>query len=181
MKTARATGLCLALAACMTQADGPSPTTARNEVLARTLMTVWESGDTNVLNDLFSPQAVYDDFPNQTQYQGLEEIAGYVIHVHDWADAVSMSVSAVHASDEGAVVEWVFAAIQGAPIGTRVPVATGREVVLNGVTILEIEDGSIVRAADYMDVLPFVLQLGAEVHMPGGSVLRLDDITPGGV
>jgi len=180
MRTAGATGLCLALAACVPQTDGPSPTTARNEVLARTLMTVWESGDTNVLDDLFSPQAVYDDFPNQTQYQGLEEIAGYVTHVHDWADAVSMGVSAVHASDGGAVVEWVFAAIQAGPIGTRVPVATGREVVLNGVTILEIDDGRIVRAADYMDVLPFVLQLGAEVHMPGGSVLRQDDVAPGG-
>jgi hypothetical protein len=180
MRTARATGLFLALASCAPQVDGPSPTAARNEVLARTLMTVWETGDANVLADLFSPQAVYDDFPNQTRYQGLEEIMGYVTHVHDWADAVSMGVTAVHASEEGAVVEWVFSAIQAAPIGTRVPVATGREVVLNGVTILEIDGRSIVRAADYMDVLPFVLQLGAEVHMPGGPVLRLGDVAPGG-
>lgn len=180
MRTVRPTVLCLAVAACVSRSDGLSPVTARNEVLARTLMTVWESGDASVLADLFSPHAVYDDFPNQTQYQGVEEIVGYVTHVHDWADAVSMGVTAVHASDEGAVVEWVFSAVQAAPIGTRVPVATGREVVLNGVTILEIEDGSIVRAADYIDVLPFVLQLGAEVHMPGGSVLRLDDTAPGG-
>jgi len=72
MKSARAACLCLGLASCAGTADRPSPAVARNEVLARTLMTVWESGDANVIRDLFSPQAVYDDFPNQTQYQGIE-------------------------------------------------------------------------------------------------------------
>ncbi len=179
MRTARAACLCLVLTACAGTADRPSPVVARNEVLARTLMTVWESGDANVIRDLFSPQAVYDDFPNQTQYQGIEEIVGYLTHVSDWADAVNVGVTDVHASEDGAVVEWTFSGIQAAPIGTRVPVATGREVVLQGVTVLEIEGGRVARAADYLDVLTFVIQLGAEVHMPGGSVLRLDDVTPG--
>lgn len=165
--------LALAAAACVSD-EGPSRAVAENEIAARTLMTVWGTGDIGALAGLFDPDAVYDDYPNQTQYRGLEEIAGYMTHVHDWATAVDMAVLAIHPSEGGATVEWVFSAIQERPIGDRVPVATGREVVLNGVTILEMEDGRIRRAADYIDVLPLVLQLGAEVHMPGGAVMRMD-------
>ena len=166
-----------ALGACAPR-EGPSPLLARNEIVARTLMDAWESGDPDVLTDLFAPDAVYDDFPNQMQYQGIQEIVGYVEHVQDWADGLSIDVSAVHPSEEGATVEWVFSATQARPIGTRVPVATGREVVLNGVTILEIRNGRIHRAADYIDALALVLQLGGEVRMPGGGVIRLDDLLP---
>lgn len=171
--------LCASLMACAPPADGPSPAVARNELTIRTLLALWESGDVDALADVFSPQAVYDDFPNQTQYQGIQEIAGYVAQVHSWADAVTMSVTAVHASETGAVAEWMFSAVQTGPIGTRVPVATGRDVVLNGVTIIETADGRITRAADYIDALPLVLQLGAEVRMPGGSILRLEDVAGG--
>ncbi len=158
--------------------SGPSPTVAGNEIVARTLMSAWESGDVNVLTDLFYPDAVYDDFPNQMQYQGIREIVGYVQQVQGWAGGLNIDVSAVHPSETGATVEWIFSATQDHPIGDRVPVATGREVVLNGVTILEIDHGRIRRAADYMDALALVLQLGGEVRMPGGSVIRLDDVLP---
>lgn len=172
-----ATLAALTAMACGSQ-GGPSPTLARNEIVARTLMDAWQSGDQDVLTDLFTPDAVYDDFPNQIQYQGIQEIVGYVQFLQQWADGLSMDVTAVHPSEEGATVEWVLSAVQARPIGNRVPIATGNEVVLNGVTILEIEGGRIHRAADYMDALAFVLQLGAEVHMPGGDVVRLNDVLP---
>lgn len=166
-----------ALTACAAS-TGPSPTLARNEIVALTLMDAWQSGDQDVLTDVFFPDAVYDDFPNQQRYEGLPEIVGYIRNVQAWADGLSIDISAVHPSETGATVEWVFSAIQARPMGDRFPVATGREVVLNGVTILEIQNGRIRRAADYIDALALALQLGAEVHMPGGSVLRLDDVLP---
>ncbi len=177
MRTSMVVGALAALTACAPR-SGPSPTVARNEIVARTLMGAWQAGDRNAVTDLFLPEAVYDDFANQIQYQGIQEIVGYIHQVQDWADGLSIDVSAVHASEEGATVEWVFSATQAHPIGNRVPVATGRDVVLNGVTILEIRNGRIHRAADYIDGLALVLQLGGEVHMPGGSVIRLDDMLP---
>jgi hypothetical protein len=47
-------------------------------------------------------------------------------------------------------------------------------VVLNGVTIIEMDGGRIRRAADYIDVLPLVLQLGGKAELPGGVVMDLD-------
>lgn len=159
--------------ACARGEDAPSPLLAENEIAIRSLMSLWESGRTEELTGLFWPDAVYDDFPNQAQYHGLEEISGYVEHVHTWATGVTMGVTGVHVSESGAVAEWVFSAIQDRPIPGRVPVATGREVVLNGVTIIEMDRGRIRRAADYIDVLPLILQLGGRAELPGGVVIEL--------
>lgn len=148
----------------------------RAELVVRTLMSTWSSADTAVILDLFWPEATYDDFANQVTYQGLEEIVGYVTQVHDWGDDVYMSVGAVHANENGAVAEWVFSAVQNRPMGDRLPVATGREVVVNGVTIVEMRGNRIVRAADYMDTTPLLLQLGGRIELPGGVVVELEGV-----
>jgi ketosteroid isomerase-like protein len=61
-------------------------------------------------------------------------------------------------------------------MGDRLPVATGREVVLNGVTIIELRDGRIIRAADYIDTAPLLLQLGGRIELPGGVVIELEGV-----
>lgn len=175
---ALASSLALSLAllhgACSGGARQPTQAEAENEITVRTLLSMVGSGDATDVAGLFLPNAVYDDYANQQQYRGLEEIAGYITGGTRWATAVSMDVLSVHVSDSVAVAEWVFTGIQERPIRSFVPVATGREVVLNGVTILEMEGGRIRRAADYTDALSLALQLGGEVHMPGGVVLRQD-------
>jgi len=155
---------------------GPSEDEAAREaeLAIRSLMAGWESGDRAIVEEIFRPDAVYDDFPNQHTYQGVQEIAGYVLALHDWADDVYFNVVAVHVTRSGAVAEWVFSAVQARPIGSDITVATGREVTGNGVTIIEMEGGLIIRAADYMDTQPLMLQLGGRIEMPGGSVIELD-------
>lgn len=170
--TVLALSLALLQGACTTGAQGPSQAEAENEIAVRSLLAMMASGDATDVAGLFLPDAVYDDYANQQQYRGLEEIAGYIKGGTRWATAVSMDVMSVHVSASGAVAEWVFTGIQDRPIRSFVPVATGREVVLNGVTILEMEGGRIHRAADYTDALALVLQLGGEVSMPGGGVLK---------
>jgi len=148
------------------------PSDARE--LARRLLDVWESGDEEVLRELFADDVVYDDLPNQRRLVGFEESAGYVRHVHAWASGVGMETISVRGDAETAWAEWRFRAIQDRPIPGRVPVATGRPVDLRGVTLVEARDGRIVRAADYLDALGFVLQLGARVELPGGVVVGED-------
>jgi len=163
------------LSGCEQPASGVSAATREAELTIRSLMAGWESADIDLIEDLFLPQATYDDFPNQITYQGLEEIVQYIVAVHDWGDDVYMSVGRVHASESGAIAEWVFSAIQNRPMGEQISVATGREVVLNGVTIIEMQDGRILRAADYTDTAPMMLQLGGRIELPGGTVLEQVD------
>lgn len=163
----------LALAGCTQSSDAHAK---EAELAIRSLMAAWESGDQALVEDLFWPQATYDDFPNQRTYEGIQEIVGYVLAVHDWADDVYWNVGDVHITEDGAVAEWVFSAVQARPMGTQIPVATGREVVTNGVTIIQMQGDRIIRAADYTDAVPMLLQLGGRIELPGGSVLELEDI-----
>lgn len=167
--------LLLSLAWGCSPQSGDSPAHLDNELLIRSLMASWESADTEAILDLFWPDATYDDFPNQVTYQGIDEIIGYLTSVHDWGDDVFMNVGLVHAGPDGATAEWIFSAVQNRPLGSMVPQGTGREVVLNGATIIEIEGGRIRRAADYSDVVPMLLQLGARIALPNGDTLSMDD------
>jgi steroid delta-isomerase-like uncharacterized protein len=164
----------LSLSSCIPATQSDDQAAREAELTIRSLMAAWESGDPEVIADLFRTDAVYDDFPNQHTYQGVQEIVGYVMALHDWADDVYFSVGDVHVTEAGAVAEWVFSAVQARPMGADVTVATGLEVVSNGVTIIELRDGRIVRAADYMDTQPIMLQLGGRLEMPGGSVIEMD-------
>ena len=167
-------GLLLALVLATGCARDANPRAYESETLVRTMLSIWETADTAAVLELFRPDAVYDDFQNQIQYQGQAEIASYLTHVHGWGTNILMNVTQVHASEDGATAEWVPSAIQDKPLGERFPEATGREVILNGVTIIELEGGLISRAADYIDGVPMILQLGGRVEYPGGAVLELE-------
>lgn len=154
---------------------GGDAASTRNELLMLSLLDAQQSADTTAIAELFWPDAVYDDYANQLQYRGIREIVGYVTSVHVWADDVYLNAGEVHASPTGAVAEWLFAGVQARPMGDYVPTVTGREVVLNGVTIIEVDGGRIRRAADYMDTAPLALQLGGRIELPGGQVIELEE------
>jgi SnoaL-like domain len=162
--------LSLGPSACSSRSES-SERSYSSELALRSLIASFESADTALILDIFSPQATYDDFANQQSYEGLEEIVGYITSVHDWGSDVYMNLGTVHASEASATGEWVFSAVQSRPMGSRLPIATGREVVLNGVTIIEMDGDRIIRAANYTDNLPFWLQLGAKLELPGGGVI----------
>lgn len=158
--------------ACQVQTEDQA--LAQNELLVRALVDAQQRADTAAIVELFWPEATYDDYASQLQHRGIEEIVGYATSAHSWADDVYLNVGMVHASTSGAVAEWLFAAVQARPMGDLLPVATGLEVVLNGVTIIEVDGGRIRRAADYMDTAPMLLQLGGRIELPGGGVMELD-------
>lgn len=145
------------------------------EVTVRSLMAAFETADSALVRDLFWPQATYDDFPDQHTYRGVEEIVGYVTGVHEWADDVLFNVGAVHVTAGGAVAEWLFSAVQARPM-SGLSVGTGNEVVLNGVTVIELDGERIIRAADYTDAGAMWLQLGGTVELPDGTRLELGDV-----
>lgn len=167
---------CAVLSACDAPPEGPSPATTGAEMTARALMAVWESGDRLALSRLFRPDAVYEDFSNQVQYRGIEEISTYVGHVTRWATDLRMDVGAVHASPTVATVEWLLSGVQDRPIPRLLGVATNREFFLNGVTVVELDGEFVTRAADYLDVASLLLQLGATISLPDGGSMTLEDI-----
>lgn len=155
--------------ACAPGTEDTAP--SRGELVMQTLVEAIQAADTAAILDLFRTDATYDDFANQVTYQGPEEIVGYLTSPHAWGDDVYMNVGRIHAGLDAVTAEWLFSAVQTRPMGDLAPEGTGREVVLNGVTILELDGSRIVRAADYVDTAQLLLQIGARIELPGGTVL----------
>jgi uncharacterized protein (TIGR02246 family) len=159
---------------CLPITPGDDQEALRAELAIRTLMAAWESADAAAIEELFWPDAIYDDYPNQHTHQGAQEIVEYVMALHACADDVYFNVGDVHVTRTGAVAEWIFSAVQARPMGADLTLATGLEVISNGVTIVELDRGRIRRAADYMDTRPIMLQLGGKIEMPGGGTVEGD-------
>jgi steroid delta-isomerase-like uncharacterized protein len=141
------------------------------EVLLRALLDVWQSGDTANLGSILHENIVYEDVPNEHVFSGLDEVAGYIKHVHSWASDLRIEVVSIEARSGAAVGEWVMIARQGHPMGVRVRVATHRKIRLRGVTLIRASKGRITRAADYLDALTLMRQLGGTIQTPGGGHL----------
>ena len=163
--------------ACVPSGNSTNSTTApESELKILMLATAVESADTALIADLFWPEATYDDFANQLTYQGIPEIIGYLTSAHEWGDDIYMNMGRVNTGPTMAVGEWIFSAVQNRPMGNQVPFVPGREVVFNGATIIELEGGRIMRAADYVDTAPLTLQLGGSINFPTDGVTEPENI-----
>jgi hypothetical protein len=155
-----------------------TPSQDEADVLGRYLLEslafARQTADTALLEEIFLPDATYDDFPGQIQYLGIQDVVGYLTSVHDWGDDVYISLGNVETGSSSAVGEWFLAAVQERPIPDIIGAGTGREVSWNGLTVIEIEGGRIARAADYWDRTALILQLGGRIELPDGTVLESD-------
>ncbi len=138
----------------------------------RSLLEAFDTGDTSGFPSLFAGNAVYDDMPNARRLSGVDEIAGYVEHVHGWGDSISMRIESVRSGPGFAAAEWVFRALQTGPMGEMVRVPTCRWIEIPGITAVTTRDGKIERAVDYIQVMPLIIQVGGRIELPGGTVLE---------
>lgn len=164
----------LCLASCTPSADEAA---ALGEYLLQSLAFARQTADTLMIEEIFLPDATYDDYPQQIEYRGIQEIVGYLTSLHEWGDDVYLNLGDVQVSPSGAVGEWFLAAIQSRPIPDLITTATDREVVVSGVTVIEIEGGRIARAADYSDRATVMLQLGARIELPDGTIIQDEPAT----
>lgn len=141
------------------------------QLIAEQLITLWETGDTLISDEIFLAECTYVDVANKYTFEGIGGINKYVGHIHNWATEIKMVSRNIKVSEKSGFVEWTLTAKQTSPIKGRVPVATNKEITLNGVTLLEFEEGKIKKASDYMDVLGFVMQLGSKLELPGGVII----------
>jgi hypothetical protein len=162
---------------CFLTACAPSDDQAATvgQFLLQSLAYARQMADTAMIQEIFQPDATYDDYPGQVEYRGIEEIVGYLTEVHEWGDDVYLNLGNVLSGPSGAVGEWFFSAVQSRPIPDVMSRGTDREVGLSGITLIEIVGGRIARAADYFDRASLMLQLGGRIEMPDGTVIDLPE------
>lgn len=73
-----------------------------------------------------------------------------------------------------AVAEWVLEGNRQGPSGLSGDSLVLRRFRVDGLTLIEVQGGLIVRAADYGDPIPLVLAEGGAVVFPDGDTLRAE-------
>jgi len=141
------------------------------EKLGSELMILWDTGDTLKTKNIFLKESTYNDIANNQVFSGIQEINKYISHIHTWASEIKMTTRNIKVSNENGYIEWTLNAKQTKPIKGKIPVATNNDIELKGVTLIEVKNGKIEKASDYMDVLGFVIQLGSKIELPGGVVI----------
>jgi steroid delta-isomerase-like uncharacterized protein len=139
--------------------------------LGTDLIKLWETGDTLKTKTIFLKESTYTDVANNQVFSGIQEINKYVSHIHSWASDIKMTIRNIKVSDEIGYVEWTLNGKQTKAIKGMIPVATNNSITLQGVSLIEVSNGKIEKASDYMDVLGFVIQLGSKVELPGGMII----------
>ncbi len=150
-----------ALVGC--DADAPPPL---GEAIGYELVQVWRTGDLETSEALFHPLAVYEDRSSGTEAPGGPEAAAWAAAVRDWLDPLFIEVVDLRATDTSASIEWLRE-------GLAVVGDTARSVRIEGVTLLEIENGLVLRATEYFDPSPLIVARGGAVTYPGEEPLRL--------
>ena len=148
-------------------------TSSTAESLGRKLIGIWQNGNIEDLGAIVSENAVYEAAQQNHAYKGLEQFGSYVGHLSKFAKDLKIDVLSLNSSKTTATIEWVMTGIQDRPIPGSIEIGTNKEFKVKGVTLIEVKDGLITKATDYMDVLGFVIQLGARVELPGGVVLEM--------
>ena len=142
-----------------------------SETLGRKLMKIWESGEVEKLDLIMSSDAVYTAGQDGDVYDDPDEIKDYISHVGGFSKDFKVDIKSVKATETFSVLEWKMTGFQHKPVPGKISVPTNRKFTVNGVTIVEVENGKIIRATDYLDLLGFVVQLGAKVDLPGGKII----------
>lgn len=142
------------------------------ESLGRELIDIWQNGNIEDLGAIVSENAIYEAAQQNHAYKGLEQFGSYVGHLSKFSKDLKIDVISTTSSKTTATIEWVMTGIQAQPIPGSIEIATNKEFKVKGVTLIEVKDGLITKATDYMDVLGFVIQLGARIELPGGVVLE---------
>lgn len=100
-----------------------------------------------------------DDFVAVGEFKGHEAIRAFFAELFSAVPDMVLTVDRVIATDADAVVQWhATGTFKGGPFqGIR---ATGRQLNIRGVDVMEVEDGLIVHNTIYYDGAAFARQIG---------------------
>jgi steroid delta-isomerase-like uncharacterized protein len=133
-----------------------------NASIARSFMEAWSAHDLDGLTSLFADDCLYEEVASGRTYTTKEGIAEYARATIAGVPDTEFAIVTVVADSRVAAVEWVWRGTNTVGWPSMGLPASGRAFELRGLSIIEIEDGLIVRASDYWDWSTFMEVIGVE-------------------
>ena len=121
--------------------------------------TVEGEGELKSLLKFFSPEAIYEDVPSSSVFQGHEGIKQMCELANQWSSDLDFNV--LTRQTNGSLFSF-----ESETVGTNTSTlgdlpATGRRFVLRGVSVGQVDDAGLVREhRDYWDMGSFLTQIG---------------------
>jgi steroid delta-isomerase-like uncharacterized protein len=110
--------------------------------LVQQWIAAFDAGDGHALATLYTPDGVYEDVTQPT-LSGRPAIAAFIDHLALQQTAISVQPRAIHRTNDGAVLEYVW---------RSTIVQSGQPIVLRGAIVFVFADDHIQRSADYYDL-----------------------------
>jgi steroid delta-isomerase-like uncharacterized protein len=119
-------------------------------------LAAYGAHDAAAMAALYTPDAIYEDVPNQFMAKG-PEIAKFLATAEQGFADVRLDVRHGFGTDAGAFVEYDYHATNNGMIPGP---SVGTSFVSRAVTVFELDGGKIRRSADYYDLVAIMTQLG---------------------
>jgi steroid delta-isomerase-like uncharacterized protein len=138
---------------------------SNGEKLIRGFADFWSSKDLSQLDVIYSVDAVYEDVPEGTAYEGIAAIKKSLSEDITYAPDVKVEIVLIMVSGERGVLEWIWSGTQTGDIPGLMP-ATGKKFSIRGVSLFEFENNKIKKQSDYYNAGTFLHQLGVKFVFP---------------
>lgn len=119
----------------------------------------WETLDIDKIVEAYAEDGVHEDMAQNELFSGRDEIRSHLEPLSTEFTDPSSQFTHIVLGDQGVSVEWTF---QGTYTGQvpGFPPGTGEEILIRGVSVIELTDGQIQREREYYDVFGILQQLG---------------------
>lgn len=127
--------------------------------LATEYMQVWSAGQEDLLDEYASSHIEVEYTHFDKIYRGIDDYKQMLLMTHEYFPDMVITVNEVIAADNRATVDWSYSGSHqnGNLFGVE---ASGRNVQVHGLTVLDFQDGFITKEKGLVDNLALMMQLG---------------------
>jgi steroid delta-isomerase-like uncharacterized protein len=141
------------------------------QLMRRWFREVWNEGKTETVHELMSPNGVArGNSVGGADIHGPEEFAHFVGNIRAAFSNIDMKVEDAFGTADKVVVRW-SAKMTHSGDGLGMP-ATGKPVLLSGISVARIINGKIVEGWDNWDQLGMLEQIGAYTGPDAGPLQK---------
>ncbi len=137
----------------------PSDGLTSPEDLAASVAEIWSGHDTDLVDDVFADDGIYEDVAMQASMRGKAEIRGFMEETFAGFPDFNVEQVRFFSTENMIASEWIMSGTHTGDFpGFE---ATGNPFSVRGASVAVVRDGKIVRWTDYYDRHDLMSQLGA--------------------
>ncbi|PSR05296.1 MAG: hypothetical protein BRD50_01410 [Bacteroidetes bacterium SW_11_45_7] len=127
--------------------------------LAAEYMQIWSAGQEDLLNQYASSNIEVEYTHFDKVYRGIEDYKQMLVMTHNYFPDMVISVNDVIPAANRATVDWMYSGTHqsGYLFGVE---ASGQTVRVHGLTVLNFQDGKVIKEKGLVDNLALMMQLG---------------------